>query len=173
MSFYMETGKRYDTVGEYLAFETYGLAEDVSADEMRALKDGAIPIAEIADRYMEDIDHDRVGTDEATTRTDLLSWISSEIEGSREMDRQAAKDDVMCAALAEIKSYAEYKKSVEARMQATLVELLLSARGASATKGAIADAAGISRPTLDAWLASTTMLGIRECLPVDTGNERH
>lgn len=157
---YMTTNARiYDTVGEYLAFETSGLAEYVTPEALQALKDGTTPIAEVADGYMADVDHDRIRTDDAATRADLLSWISSEIDASREMDKWVAADEEMFARLAEIRAFAENKKAVEARMQTRLVEMLADAYVTGPTKpskGALADAAMISRPTLDAWLASAS-----------------
>lgn len=151
----MTDGARYETVSEYLAFETSGLSEYVSAETMAALKDGTMAHGEVADWYMGDLDHARIETDAETTRADLLTWISWEIDASREMDRWVAEDEVMVARLAAIRAFAENKKAVEARMQARLVEMLIDTYGASSSrpsKGALADAAMISRPTLDAWL---------------------
>lgn len=152
--FYMTAERTYETVGEFLAFETSGLAEYVTAEEMQALKDGSLPIGDIADRYMLDLDHARLRTEDAETRSDLLSWISYEIDASREMDRWIAADEAMLARLAEIRAFAEKKKAVEARMQGRLVEMLAEAYASGPSKpskGALADAALISRPTLDAW----------------------
>lgn len=153
--FYMTDERIYETVGELLAFETSGLAEYVTAEEMQELKGGSLPIGDIADRYMLDLDHTRIRTEDAETRSDLLSWISYEIGASREMDRWIAADEAMFARLAEIRDFAERKKSVEARMQRRLVEMLAEAYASGPSKpskGALADAALISRPTLDAWL---------------------
>lgn len=146
--------ENYQTIADYLGHTHYGIAEDVTAGELAALKDGTLAHATIALRYLAEVESRdiRLETNPAETRRDLLWWISSEIEASRWDDRYAQGLEETFAALEAVHAFAERKKTVERRTQARFVELLIKAGRAGATKSEVARAAGISRPTLDAWL---------------------
>lgn len=147
----------YQAIGDYLAHTHFGIAEDVTPEELAALKDGSLAHATIALRYLAEIETKgiRLETNPLETRRDLLEWISSEIDASRWDDQWAADDEAMFARLDALRAFAARKKVVEARMQTTLVEMLAKAYStgpSKPSKGALAEAAMISRPTLDAWL---------------------
>jgi hypothetical protein len=147
----------YQTIGDYLAHTHYGIAEDVTPEELAALKDGSLAHATIALRYLAEIETKgiRLETDPVETSRDLLYWISGEIDASRWDDKYAQELEETFAALDAVHAYAAHKKTVEDRMQAKFVELLVKAGQVGATKSEVARAAGISRPTLDAWLRDT------------------
>jgi hypothetical protein len=153
----MET-ETYQTISDYLAHTHYGIAEDVTPEELAALKDGSLAHATIALRYLAEIETKgiRLEANPVETRRDLLYWISGEIDASRWDDKYAHELEETFAALDAVHAFAVHKKATEDRMQAKFVELLVKAGRAGATKGEVARTAGISRPTLDAWLRDGT-----------------
>lgn len=144
--------KTYADIIDLLNFEGPGLQDYVTPDELDQLLDGTLPVAAIADRYMEDLDFTTVvavSTDPAQTRADLLTWIRWEIETAIEQRKEYAGED---AALSRLRAVA----ATEARQQKMAfggkLGSILRARP-TATKDAIAKTLGISRPTLNQWLA--------------------
>lgn len=148
----------YQTIADYLGHTHYGIAEDVTADELAALKDGTLAHAAVALRYLAEVENKGIHleTNPVETRRDLLWWISGEIEASRWDDQYGQELEETFAALEAVHAYAERKKAVEQHLQAKFIDLLVKAGQAGATKSEVARAAGISRPTLDAWLHGAT-----------------
>ncbi|MFD4596716.1 hypothetical protein ACFWPQ_01660 [Streptomyces sp. NPDC058464] len=147
--------KTYADVADLLNFEGPGLQDYVTADELNELIDGTLAPAVVVDRYLEDLTIGgklQVATDEATTRADLLLWIRMEIECAIGQRQQIARDDAMLAKLDEIKTLVAAEERAAARTHQDKLTLARQAFDRGATKAAAAEALGISRPTLDAWL---------------------
>lgn len=148
--------KTYDDIIDLLQHEGPGLQDYVTPEQLQQLIDGTLPPADIADNYQADLDDSTlvaVATDDATTRADLLDWIRSEIECAIWQRKQAARDDAMCAALDDIAATTATEKRVLDEIHKEKLALIAEAQRHGATKSALADALGISRPTLDKWLA--------------------
>lgn len=147
--------KTYENIIDLLNHEGPGLQDYVTPDELNQLINGTLAPAVIVDRYMTDYDVavlTEVETDDSETRADLLSWIRWEIGIAIEQRKQAAHDDLVQSNLNGLRSMANAEKRLAGFIHR---EKLGSARRTlelGATKGAVADALGISRPTLDAWL---------------------
>lgn len=147
--------KTYETIIDLLHFEGPGLQDYVTAERLQQLIDGTLAPAAIADEYLADLADSTlvaVATTEAETRTDLLTWIRWEIEIAVEQRKQQARDDAMVVSLNDLQAMATAEKRILAAVHADKVTLIAEARRHGASKAAIADALGISRPTLDKWL---------------------
>ena len=153
----------YPSIMEYLAHTHSGIAEDVTQDELAGLKNGTIAPTAIAPRYLAELETADIhlDTDPAATYKDLLDWITWETEAAM-LDVDILKEiDDEAAALDRIRAYTEHLRQQGIRSRAKLVRLMQAGLAAHATKGEIARAAGISRPTLDAWLGETAKAGQR------------
>jgi hypothetical protein len=148
--------KTYESIIDLLNHEGPGLQDYVTPNELDQLIDGTLAPAVIADRYLEDLDVAvlvDVQTEETETRADLLLWIRMEIEVAVDQRKQIARDEAMLDKLGEIEALVAAEKRFAARTRQDKITLVRQALDRSATKGAVANALGISRPTLDAWLA--------------------
>lgn len=147
--------KTYETIIDLLNFEGPGLQDYVTAEELDQLIDGTLAPVVIAYRYIEDLADSplvAVETGQDTTRRDLITWIRWEIDGAVEQRKQIARDEAMCAKLAEIETLVAAEKQAADQFRQDKLILARQAFDRGATKGAVADALGVSRPTLDAWL---------------------
>ncbi|MFK0222247.1 hypothetical protein ACIQWN_29155 [Streptomyces vinaceus] len=143
--------KTYADIIDLLNFEGPGLQDYVSPAELDQLLDGTLPIAGIADRYMEDLDCTNVvavSTDKAQTRADLLAWIRWEIETAAEQRKQAVRDNLLDS----LAAWAEEEDRIKNKIHSRKMGLIAEAQEAGNTKDAIARNLGISRPTLNQWL---------------------
>jgi transposase-like protein len=143
--------KTYADIIDLLNFEGPGLQDFVSTDELDKLLDGTLPHGLIADRYLEELDFTTlvaVETDRTKTRADLLTWIGWELDIAAQQRADIAADDAVAALRAHTATLARQERVALGSRDA----LIEQARTNGATKNAIADALGISRPTLDKWL---------------------
>lgn len=144
--------KTYEDIIELLVMEGPGLQDYVTDAELNQLIDGTLAPGIIADRYIEDL-HDSdvvaVKTGDATTRADLLGWIRSELEIAEEQRREDRVDDT----LGKLRAHAAAEARRQLVQRTHKMALIASARMDGATKDSIAKALGVSRPTLDKWIA--------------------
>jgi predicted DNA-binding transcriptional regulator AlpA len=141
MLFYMKT---YDSIADLLNFEGPSLQDYVSAEQLDQLVAGTLAPAAIADEYLADLEastYATVTTNPEDTRVDLLAWIRSEIEIAIDQRNEDNRDETL-AKLATFDDKAHAEK----------MKLIAQARRQNATKAAIAQNLGISRPTLDKLL---------------------
>ncbi|KOU41246.1 hypothetical protein ADK55_29045 [Streptomyces sp. WM4235] len=151
--------KTYAGIVELLTFEGPGLQDYVTSAELDQLIDGTLPPAVIADRYIEDLVSTNlvaVEADEACTRTDLLAWIRAEIEVAVDQRRELAREEAQESKLEAIRRITAMEKRLTGLIHFRKSELVLEARELGTQKAAIADALGISRPTLDKKLTEWT-----------------
>lgn len=147
--------KTYDSIIDLLNHEGPGLADYVSPEQLNQLIDGTLAPAVVADEYLADLADSAlvaVSTDETTTRADLLTWIRWEIEASIEHRKEEAREAQQQAKLDAIQKLINLQQRLGGFIHFRTVELAREARELGTHKGAIAEAAGISRPTLDKWL---------------------
>jgi hypothetical protein len=146
--------KTYATIDELLAFEGPGLQDYVTPTELDQLIGGTLPHSVIADRYMEDLVDSTlvaVETDEATTRTDLLSWIRYQIDIAVEQRQEMAREEAAQRKLDAIRKVVAAEKRLTGLIHYRKAELIQEARELGIQKAALADALEMSRPTLDTW----------------------
>lgn len=147
--------KTYDSIIDLLNHEGPGLQDYITAEQLNQLIDGTLAPAIIAVQYLTDLAESTlvaVATDEVTTRTELLTWIRWEIEIAIEQRAEDAHANLIQSNLNGIRSMVNAEKRLAGFIHR---EKLGSARRTidlGATKGAVADALGVSRPTLDTWL---------------------
>ncbi|WP_432053755.1 hypothetical protein [Streptomyces sp. bgisy022] len=148
--------KTYTTIVDLLHYEGPGLQDYVTTDELDRLIDGTLAPAVIADRYIDDLVHSTlvsVETGEAETRSDLLSWIRSEIEIAIEQRQEIAREEAQQRKLDAIRNVIATEKRLTGLIHYRKSELIREAREMRIPKAAIADALEVSRPTLDKWLS--------------------
>lgn len=138
----------YETISDLLDHQGPGLQDYVTPDELNQLIDGTLPIATIADRYLEDLGDAPIATDGDETRTDLLDWIRFEIDGAI-WQRKDIAEQASLEALAEL---AHDEKLWLATNHRRKLDAIVKAQQAGATKDDIARNLGISRPTLNDWI---------------------
>ncbi|MFC8447657.1 hypothetical protein [Kitasatospora sp. NPDC057223] len=140
--------RTYATADDALAYEGPGLADFVTPDELNQLIDGTLAPATITTRYIEHIttQTNYTVTDDADAmHADLLGFIRTEIDIAIGHREQEALDAATQKTLDELREHE--RASLHKKM-----ELIAAARSRTASKGAIANALGISRPTLDKML---------------------
>lgn len=154
------TTKTYDTIIDLLTMEGPGLQDHLhGTDRLQQLIDGTLAPGVIADEYLDELafseetGHCKVTTSPEKTRADLLDWIRNEIDIAIQQRKQTARDDAMCAALDDIAAITAAEKRALDKSHEDKIALIAEAQRHGASKGAIANALGISRPTLDKWLA--------------------
>jgi len=139
----------YPTPSDALIHLGPGLQDYVTPAELDQLIDGTLAPAVIADRYYDDMgiadDMYRVDTDESESRTDLLEFVRSEIDGAIEQRKNTARDEAMNRELDKLRRHDD-------RAHAEKLATIENAQSLGATKAAIAHTLGISRVTLDKML---------------------
>jgi hypothetical protein len=147
--------KTYDSVIDLLNHEGPGLADYIPAEQLDQLIDGTLAPAAVADEYLADLADSTlvaVSTDEATTRADLLTWIRWEIEANVEHRKEEAREAQQQVKLDTIRKLTNLEERLAGFIHFRKIEIAREALELKVPKAAIADAAGISRPTLDKWL---------------------
>jgi aryl carrier-like protein len=149
------TMKTYESIIDLLNHEGPGLQDYVSAEQLNQLIDGTLPLASVADEYLADLAGNSlvsVETDAPSTRADLLTWIRWEIETAIEQRAEDAHDSLVQSNLDGIRAMVRAEKRLGGFIHREKIGSARRTLELGATKGAVADALGISRPTLDAWL---------------------
>jgi hypothetical protein len=147
----------YESAYDALVHMGPELTEFVTEDELQKLVDGRLAPAEIADRYYDEMGiadgMTLVETNEAETRSDLLMFVRHGIEVEIEQRKQQAIDDAATAAVQTLATITASEQRLTAAIHREKMEFVAEARRHGAAKGAIAEALGITRPTLDKWIA--------------------
>ncbi|MEH0627820.1 hypothetical protein [Streptomyces stelliscabiei] len=145
----------YATIIDLIQMEGPGLQDYVTPTELDELLSGTLNHGYIADRYLDDLKHStkaRVATDQATTRTDLLTWIRWELEIAVEQRDEDAKEEAQQNKLDAMRKVVDVEERFVGRLHHRKAELIAEAREMGIQKAAIAEALKVSRPTLDKWL---------------------
>lgn len=147
--------RTYATIIDLLQMEGPGLQDYVTPTELNELLAGTLNHGYIADRYIDDLKRStkaRVATDDDTTRADLLTWIRWELEVAVEQRDEVAREEAQQNKLDAMRKVVAVEERYTGLIHFRKSELIAEAREMGIQKNAIADALGVSRPTLDAWI---------------------
>lgn len=143
--------RTYATIIDLIHMDGPTLQDYVTPDELDQLIAGTLPHGLIADRYISDYGN-QVTENEEDSFADLLSWIPMEIECAIQQRKEVASEEAAAGKLRELKAHAEAEDRHERISRAYKLTLIEQARENGIQKSEIAEALGISRPTLDKWI---------------------
>jgi transposase-like protein len=143
--------QRFTSIIDLIHMDGPTLQDYVTPDELDQLIDGTLPHAVIADRYISDYGT-QVTESAQDSFADLLAWIPMEIECAVQQRKEIASEEAAAGKLRELKAHAEAEDRHERISRAYKLTLIEQARESGIHKSEIAEALGISRPTLDKWI---------------------